>query len=104
MVRGSADKRQPGGDIHPIIKSKQLERNMPLIVIHRHHHIVHAFVALHEDGVRRARSDNMDTLRLHGGNRWGDDTDFFIAEQTVFTGVRVHSGYRDARLRIPHAA
>ena len=29
MIRGGTDKRQPGGNIHPVIESQQLQRNMP---------------------------------------------------------------------------
>ena len=46
VVGGSADKRQSRRDVDAIVKAKQFQRDMPLIVVHRHHHIVLALLAL----------------------------------------------------------
>ena len=104
MIRRGADKRQPGGDIHPIIESQQLQRDVPLVVIHRHHHVVHPLMTLHKHRIRRTGAGHLHALRPHGGHRGGDDADLFIAKQAVLPGVRVDAGDRNTRTRIADAA
>ncbi len=47
---------------------------------------------------------NLYPLRLHGGDRRGDDADLFIAKQAVLPGVRVNAGNRNARTLIADPA
>ena len=77
---------------------------MPLIVVHRHNHVVHTFVTLHKHRVRWTGAGDLYPLRLHGGDRRGDDADLFIAKQAVLPGVRVNAGNRNARTLIADPA
>ena len=71
---------------------------MPLIVVHRHHDVIHTFVALHKDRVRRARAVNIESFGFHGFNRRAYGGYLFITKQAIFPGMRVDPSDRDSRI------
>src|SRR3989344_7255294 len=80
-------------------EAHQLERDLPLVVIHRHDRVKGAGVALdlEENRVARVRSFRRDSKRLGLAHRWADDVQFFTAERAVVAVVRVQTADADAR-------
>ncbi|CXA36431.1 Uncharacterised protein [Salmonella enterica subsp. enterica serovar Typhi] len=102
MIGRGPDKRQPCGDIHAIIKAKQFQRDMPLVMIHRHHHIILSLISLEKYSIRRARPINVHTFCAGIGNGWRQDTRLFIAKQTILARMRIHACHGDTRFNVTH--
>ena len=85
MIDGGADDRQPERDIDAgkllpftrfriYLEAEQLDRNVPLVVIHRHHRVVLARTQLDEHGIAGDRADHIKAV----GDRF---TVFFDGKQ-----------------------
>ena len=98
VIRRCADKWQPKRDIHARIKSNQLKRRQPLIVIHRNHGIEFAVDRSIKYCVSRTRSNGVGLFDSRSDNAL-----LFVAEQPPFPGVRIqtchcNAGLADAKL------
>jgi hypothetical protein len=56
VIDGSADHRKAHGDVHAGLQSQDLDRAVPLVVVHGHHHVVVAATGQEEQGVGGQRT------------------------------------------------
>ena len=86
------------------LEAEQLDRDVPLVVIHRDHRVELAGAQLDEDGVARHRADHVEAV----GDRLGDgrrrDVDILPAEQPALAGMRIERRDGDLRPRDAEAA
>ena len=67
---------------------------MTLVVVHAYHRVILPPLDRDvEECVGWVRAINMQPLRLRPFDRRPDFLDFFPAEQAIFSGMRVQSGY-----------
>ena len=110
VVDGGADDRQAEGDVdagevHPFagggidLEAQQLDRDMPLIVIHGDDGVVLAGAQLDEDGVAGDRADDIEPVFDRLGDRRRGNVDILPAEQAAFAGMRIERRDRDFRPR-----
>ena len=83
-----------------ISKPKQLDRDVPLVVVHRHHGVVLPGAQLHEHRIARDRARATSrpsalTFSITGA----DDVDVLAPEQAALAGVGVERGDGDASAR-----
>lgn len=102
MIDRGPDYRQADGHIHAAIEILELDRDMPLIVVHRDDEIELASRCPMKQAVRRPGTCNIDPLgpsRLH---RRFNLLLFFAAKEPLLSRVRVQAGHRDPRpVKIP---
>ena len=83
------------------IKAEQLQGNLSLIVIHRHHTVKVTASRGDEQGVGREGSFNFRSVCPGLFNRRPDHRDLFSPKQPSFARVRIQRGNRDAWNRNP---
>ena len=71
-----------------------------MVVRHGHDQVELAAARAHEHGVGRKGSLHIQALGACGLHRRGDETDFLIAEEPAFAGMRVEARHSDARPRL----
>ena len=95
MIHRSAHDGQPEGDIHPGLKRQQLERDVPLVVVHGHvgPHLLPA--SGQERRIRRQRPLHCQPLGAGGGDGRRDQGLFLLPEQAVLPGMGVEPADAD---------
>ena len=99
VIGRGADEWQSNCDIHGAIELQRLERNQPLIVIHRDRGVEIKRVGLADErGVGRERAVGVDAFALRAPNRGRDHADFLVAEHPAFTGMGIQPEHGDSRM------
>src|SRR5439155_13138673 len=100
MRRCQDGKRQATLHGNATPKAHEFHGDLALVVVHGDHGVVLAPLALHfqEDRIRREGALDRDPARARRFHRGTDDVDFFPAERSVVTVVRVQAADRDARM------
>ena len=91
-----AHDRESESDIHRSLKTDQLERNVSLIVIHRHDTVKLAGNRSLKQRIGRQRSDGIDADRLHSGHRRCDHCLFLRPKQSLLARVRIQRAETDS--------
>src|SRR5262249_57264069 len=86
------------------MESHQLHRDLALVVVHRQYCIERTAFGAKENGIRRERPFDKDTLVLTCLHHWGDHVDLLAPEITAIAGVRVEASDRNPRTREAGAA
>ena len=84
-----ADDRQAQGHIDGAVEADGLERDVPLVVVHRHDGVVGAGQGMMKQGVVGERTGDVDALTAAIVDGRADDRLLLIAEEPVLAGVRV---------------
>ena len=95
--RGPYD-RQTDGDIDCFIKSHHFDRDQSLIVIHRDNAIIVALNGVIKQRICRVWAAAIDPRLLCQQDGRFDDPLLFVAELTVFAGMRIQARGCDMRL------
>src|SRR5215472_14224984 len=97
MVDRGARKRQAQGDVDAFVEAAKLDRDVALIVVHRHDQVELAAAGPPEERVRRPGPAGFDALSTGFGDGRRDLALLLIAEEAAFAGVRVDAGHGDPR-------
>jgi hypothetical protein len=98
VVGARATYRQAQRDVDALVNAEILDRNQPLVVVHRNHHVEFPRFACactrpHEDGIRWERTADIHTGPSRRFDRRRNDVDFFPPKEAALPGVR---GFRPA--------
>ena len=83
------------------LEAEQLDRDVPLVVVHGDHGVVLAGAQLDEDGVAGHRADHVEAVGDRFGDRRRGDVDVLPAEQPAFARMRVERRDGDRRRGMP---
>ena len=89
MVRRCAHHRQAGGEVYTLVKSKCLEGNQALIVIHCQDGIKLFILVGTEESVGRERAESQYAFAVGSLHGRGNDLYLFAAKGTAVAGMRV---------------
>ena len=95
VVGTGAGVGQTKGHVHAGVEGEEFERDQSLVVIHAEDAVEFPGHGAMENGVRRVRAGEV-TLAGELFDGGGDEVFFLLAELSVFAGVGIESGYRDA--------
>ncbi|OGD12596.1 MAG: hypothetical protein A2Y86_09625 [Candidatus Aminicenantes bacterium RBG_13_62_12] len=92
MVRRCSDERQSQSDVHPGLKSRHLERNEPLVVVHGDHHDFRLTQGPAKYGVGRERPFDVQP-GCPGPSDRGPDLLLLRAHESFLSGVGIQPGH-----------
>ena len=99
MVDRGAEDRQTQRHVDPSLEIEQLERNVPLVVIHADDRVESLLPHRHvKQGVGGERAFDGHSTALRPLDRRPDFPDLLISEEAVFPGMRIETGNRDTRI------
>ena len=84
------------------LEAEQLDRDVPLVVIHRDHGVILPGAQLHEHGVAGHGPDHVEAVGDGLRDRRRGNVDILPAEQAALAGMRIERGDRDLRPRDAH--
>ncbi len=97
MVGGHPQERQAQRDRHPLTLAQQLDRDVPLVVVHGDNQIGPSGRRPREQRVRGHRPRHVDAQGPLGLDRRADEPLVLVAQKAALPGVRVEAGHRDPR-------
>ena len=103
VVDRGADDRQAKRGVHRLVKTKRLERDMPLVVVHADEQVGRTALGREERGVGRNRSLDIQAARARRLDCRENCFRLLAAEQAVLTGVRVEAKHTDLRFAAENA-
>ena len=98
MIRRGAHEWQPQSHVDRTVELQRLERDQPLVMIHRDRR-VEAELSLRPDecSVRRERPAGVDAGPARATDGRDDHARFFVAEQPMLARVRIEAEHPHAR-------
>ena len=96
MGDARADDWQAERHVDRAVHAEQLERDVPLIVVHGHHRVERAVAGFDHQRVGGERPGRVEPLRACLRNGRLDQPRLVIAEQAFLAGVRIERGDADA--------
>ena len=97
MIDGGSDYRQPQCDIDPVVEMQELEGDQTLVVVHADYCVIVSGGRLQENGVGRKGPLGLNAKPTGLFYGRGYLQLFFIAEETLFTRMRIKPGNRYPR-------
>ena len=97
MIDRRADDRQAGGHVDAGVQSQHLDRDVSLVVVHRHYYVELTSAGTIEDGIRGPGATCVDPLVPGCADGRLDFPDILFAEQAVLAGMAIESGHGDLR-------
>ena len=98
VIRAGPNDGQPRREVDPIAEAQRFKRCEALIMVHGENPVELFVCPRSEEAVRRIRSHDKTPFGTEFSNGRCDDAFFFIAHQSVVTGVWVQSQYGNTRL------
>ena len=95
VVDRNTKKRQTGRYGNGTMKIERLAGNMPLVMIEGNDGIISSLCRLCKNGIGTDRSDSIDTAGDSRCDSRSDRYHLFVSQQSVFSAMRIESGYGD---------